>query len=71
MDANLTIAQAFAAYNMDYNGYSAGLFKKITGLTPSDYRKMIKRRYANKQSKQRKDNIDTVNTDYYNMTFGL
>ncbi len=71
MDANLTIAQAFAACNMDYNGYSAGLFKKITGLTPSDYRKMIKRRYANKQSKQRKDNIDTVNTDFYNMTFGL
>lgn len=40
LDLNLSIAQAFAACNMDYNGYSAGLFKKKTGVSPSAYRKM-------------------------------
>ena len=40
LDTNLTIAQAFAACNMDYNGHSAKLFKRKVGVTPSVYRKM-------------------------------
>jgi AraC family transcriptional regulator len=40
MDANLTIAQAFAACNMDYNGHSARVFKNKTGVSPSAYRKI-------------------------------
>lgn len=39
MDTNLSIIQAFAACNMDYNGYSARVFKEKTGLSPSEYRK--------------------------------
>ena len=40
LDTNLSIAQAFAACNMDYNGHSARLFKKKVGISPSEYRKM-------------------------------
>ncbi|NLM43216.1 MAG: helix-turn-helix domain-containing protein [Clostridiales bacterium] len=40
LDANLTIAQAFAACNMNYSGHSARLFKKKVGISPSEYRKM-------------------------------
>ncbi len=40
LDTNLTIAQAFAACNMDYNGHSARVFKNKTGVSPSAYRKM-------------------------------
>ena len=43
LDINLTISQAFAACNMNYNGYSAKLFREKVGLTPSEYRK----RYQN------------------------
>lgn len=39
-DTNLTISQAFAACNIDYNGYSARLFKEKVGVTPSAYRNM-------------------------------
>ena len=39
LDTNLSIAQAFAACNMDYNGHSARVFKDKTGLSPSAYRK--------------------------------
>ncbi len=39
-DPNLSITQAFAACNMDYNGYAARLFREKTGLTPSEYRKV-------------------------------
>ena len=39
LDTNLSIAQAFAACNMDYNGHSARVFKNKTGLSPSAYRK--------------------------------
>ncbi|HHW47001.1 MAG TPA: helix-turn-helix transcriptional regulator [Clostridiaceae bacterium] len=42
LDANLTVAQAFAACNMDYNGHSAKLFKEKVGVSPSAYRKMAK-----------------------------
>lgn len=40
MDTNLTIAQAFAACNMDYNGHCARVFKDKTGVSPSVYRIM-------------------------------
>ncbi len=39
LDVNLTVSQAFAACNMNYNGYSARLFKQKVGQTPSEYRK--------------------------------
>jgi AraC family transcriptional regulator len=42
IDTNLTIAQAFAACNMDYNGHSARVFKDKTGISPSEYRKVSK-----------------------------
>jgi AraC-like DNA-binding protein len=40
LDTNLSISQAFAACNMDYNGHFARVFKEKTGLSPSAYRKM-------------------------------
>jgi len=40
LDTNLTIAQAFAACNMDYNGHSAKVFKDKTGVSPSEYRRI-------------------------------
>jgi AraC family transcriptional regulator len=39
LDTNLSISQAFAACNMEYNGYSARLFKEKVGVSPSAYRK--------------------------------
>jgi len=39
IDPNLTVSQAFAVCNMDYNGYYAGLFKEKVGFSPSVYRK--------------------------------
>lgn len=41
LDTNLTVAQAFAACNMNYNGYGARLFKEKVGFTPSAYRKLL------------------------------
>jgi AraC-like DNA-binding protein len=38
-DSSLSVAQAFAACGMDYNGNSARVFKDITGIPPSKYRK--------------------------------
>jgi len=40
LDPNLSIGQAFAACNMDYNGYSAKLFREKLGISPSLYRKI-------------------------------
>lgn len=40
LDTNLSIAQAFAACNMNYNGHSAKLFRERVGVPPSVYRKM-------------------------------
>lgn len=40
LDTNLSIAQAFAACNMDYNGHSARLFREKVGISPSEYRKL-------------------------------
>jgi AraC family transcriptional regulator len=42
LDTNLSIAQAFAACNMNYNGHSARLFKEKVGVSPSEYRKLSK-----------------------------
>jgi AraC-like DNA-binding protein len=41
LDTNLSISQAFAACNMNYNGHSARLFKERVGVTPSEYRKIV------------------------------
>lgn len=43
LDTNLSISQAFAACNMDYNGHSARVFKDKSGVSPSDYRKIAGR----------------------------
>ncbi|HOE57984.1 MAG TPA: AraC family transcriptional regulator, partial [Bacillota bacterium] len=40
LNTSLSIAQAFAVCNMDYNGHSARLFRKKVGVSPSVYRKM-------------------------------
>ncbi|NLM21083.1 MAG: AraC family transcriptional regulator [Peptococcaceae bacterium] len=40
LDANLSIAQAFTACNMNYNGHSTRLFKEKVGVSASAYRKM-------------------------------
>jgi len=40
LDTNLSVSQAFAACNMDYNGYYARIFREKTGISPSDYRKL-------------------------------
>lgn len=37
-ESNLTIAQAFAACGVDYNGSFGKVFKQKTGMTPSEYR---------------------------------
>ena len=38
-DNNLSIKEAFAACGVDSRGAFAGVFKKITGFSPSEYRK--------------------------------
>ncbi len=40
LDTNLSVAQAFAACNMNYNGHYARLFREKVGVSPSVYRKM-------------------------------
>jgi len=44
LDANLSVAQAFAACNMDYNGHSARVFREKVGVSPSAYRKLSGRK---------------------------
>ena len=39
LDPNISIADAFAACGVDYHGDYAQIFKKFTGLTPTEYRK--------------------------------
>jgi len=39
-DTNLSISQAFAECNMNYNGHSARLFREKVGVTPSEYRRL-------------------------------
>jgi len=38
-DPQLSVAEAFTACNLDYNGYYARVFKTHTGVTPSEYKK--------------------------------
>ncbi|HHV64051.1 MAG TPA: helix-turn-helix domain-containing protein [Peptococcaceae bacterium] len=40
LDTNLSVAEAFAACSMEYNGHSARLFREKVGVSPSVYRKM-------------------------------
>ncbi|MGI5838494.1 MAG: helix-turn-helix transcriptional regulator [bacterium] len=40
LDTSLSVAQAFTACNMDYNGHSARLFREKVGVSPSAYRAM-------------------------------
>jgi AraC family transcriptional regulator len=42
LDANLSIAQAFAACYLDYNSHSTRLFREAVGMTPSVYRERFK-----------------------------
>lgn len=39
LDLNLSVAQAFSACGLDYNGHFAKIFKEKTGYSPSEYRK--------------------------------
>lgn len=41
LDLNLSIAQAFNACGLDYNGHFAKIFKEKTGVSPSEYRKTV------------------------------
>ena len=40
-DISMPISRAFTECNMSYNGHSARVFKEKTGVSPSDYRKML------------------------------
>ena len=40
-DISIPISRAFTECNMGYNGHSARVFKEKTGVSPSDYRKML------------------------------
>ncbi|NLY18077.1 MAG: helix-turn-helix domain-containing protein [Clostridiaceae bacterium] len=44
LDTNLSVAQAFAACNLEYNGHSARVFKEKTGSSPSAYRRLMGKR---------------------------
>jgi len=43
LDMNLSVDEAFSECGVDYHGYYAGLFKKKTGFSPSEYRKLALR----------------------------
>lgn len=40
LDTNLSVSQAFAACNIDYNSHSTRVFKAEVGVSPSVFRKM-------------------------------
>ena len=42
-DPHSTVSQAFAACNLDYNGYFARVFRDRVGVSPSEYRQSLKR----------------------------
>ncbi len=42
-DANLSVREAFDACGMEYSVHSFGVFKKYVGVTPAQYREMIKK----------------------------
>jgi len=39
-DPDLSVTKAFSACNLNYNGHFARVFKKYTGITPSEYKKI-------------------------------
>lgn len=43
-ESNLSIAQAFAACGVDYNGSVVKAFKQKTGMSPSEYRTMMNKK---------------------------
>lgn len=43
-NSNLSIAEAFSACGVDYNGNYARLFREKVGMTPSQYRKSVKQK---------------------------
>jgi AraC family transcriptional regulator len=45
LDAELSVAQAFSACGLTYNGYFARVFKQKTGLSPSKFREKHAQRY--------------------------
>ena len=40
IDPDLSVAEAFSACNLDYNGHFARVFKDHAGVTPSEYKKI-------------------------------
>jgi AraC-type DNA-binding domain-containing proteins len=40
LNMDLSVDEAFSECGVDYHGYYAALFKKKTGFSPSEYRKM-------------------------------
>lgn len=42
LSPNLSVAEAFAACNIPYNGHSARLFRKKVGVSPSAYREHVR-----------------------------
>jgi AraC-like DNA-binding protein len=43
-DENLSVSEAFSACGVDYSGNYARLFKEKVGMTPSQYRKTLKKK---------------------------
>ncbi|MDD4565288.1 MAG: helix-turn-helix transcriptional regulator [Eubacteriales bacterium] len=41
-DESLSISEAFSECGIDYHGYFAGLFRKKVGMSPTQYRRMLK-----------------------------
>jgi len=64
LDNNLSVAQAFAACNLDYNGHSAKVFRDKTGVSPSAYRKMSAKKNwglsMEEQVKETRTNLDEL-----------
>jgi AraC family transcriptional regulator len=40
-DKNLSVSEAFSACGVKYNGHFAAVFRKTTGMSPSQYRKEL------------------------------
>lgn len=41
-DRNLSVAEAFSACGIEYNGHFAAVFRKTVGMSPSQYRKTLR-----------------------------
>jgi len=40
-DKNLSVSEAFSACGVEYSGHFAAVFRKATGMSPSQYRKSL------------------------------